>query len=63
MTAHVSEGGHGQGWTQARVDAEDAGEGVREDTSLGANVGSKALEAWTRIIACEMTWSRVGAWP
>ena len=45
------------------MDAEDAGEGVREDTSLGANVGSKALEAWTRVIAREMTWSRVGAWP
>lgn len=45
------------------MDAADAGEGVREDTSLGANAGSKALEAWTRVIAREMTRSRVGAWP
>ena len=39
------EGGHRRGWTQARVDTENAGEGIREDTSLGANAGSKALEA------------------
>ena len=32
------------------MDAEDTGEGVREDTSWGANAGSKALEAWTRVI-------------
>ena len=37
-----------------RVDAEDAGEGVREDTSWGANAGSKALEAWTRVIGREI---------